>query len=285
MSSGSGQHAGFGPHPRQQGSWDVRAATNFMAGGAGSGLIFTHAFAGGAALWPWLVGGALIGLGLFAVWLEIGRPLRAMNVFRHPGRSWMTREAIAASVLFALLALALVGTPGAAWGAGLAAAVFAYCQARMVLGARGIATWREPRVVPLLLATSLADGAGLYVLVSGSPRWVAAGLLAAALAVRIAAWTGWRQRLRGSAPERALAEVDRAGHVFNGTSLLALAACVVAALSPPLPTAPAVAWLWPLAGALALAGGLWFKATLVVRAAYTQGFTLPHLPVRGVRRG
>ena len=31
-------------------------------------------------------------------------------------------------------------------------------------------------------------------------------------------------------------------------------------------------------------GGLWFKFTLVTRAAFNQGFALPHLPVRGVRR-
>ncbi|MBL8340111.1 MAG: dimethyl sulfoxide reductase anchor subunit [Rubrivivax sp.] len=282
--SGAGLPASFGPHPRQQGNWDLRAAINFTAGGVGSGLIFTHALAGTAASWPWLVGGALIGLGLFAVWLEIGRPLRAMNVFRHPGRSWMTREAIAATVLFAMLALALLGTPGAAWGAGLVAAVFAYCQARIVRGARGIPTWREPRVVPLLVATALAEGAGLYVLVTGTPRWLAALLLTAALAARLASWLAWRRRL-ATAPARALAAVDRAGHVFNAATLLALAACVVAWLSPPLPAAPAVAWLWPLAGVLALAGGLWFKVTLVVRGAYTQGFALPHLPVRGARRG
>jgi hypothetical protein len=39
-----------------------------------------------------------------------------------------------------------------------------------------------------------------------------------------------------------------------------------------------------LAGATALGTGLWFKYTLVTRAGFNQGFTLPHLPVRGVRR-
>ena len=34
----------------------------------------------------------------------------------------------------------------------------------------------------------------------------------------------------------------------------------------------------------ALAAGLWFKFTLVTRAAFNQGFALPHLPVRGVPR-
>jgi phenylacetyl-CoA:acceptor oxidoreductase subunit 2 len=39
------------------------------------------------------------------------------------------------------------------------------------------------------------------------------------------------------------------------------------------------------AGLLAVAGGAWFKFTLVTRAAFNQGFSLPHLPVRGVPRG
>ena len=37
-------------------------------------------------------------------------------------------------------------------------------------------------------------------------------------------------------------------------------------------------------GLLALAGGAAFKFMLITRAAYNQGFALPHLPVRGVRR-
>ena len=37
-----------------------------------------------------------------------------------------------------------------------------------------------------------------------------------------------------------------------------------------------------LGGAIAFAGGQWFKLTLVTRAGYNQGFAIPHLPVRGV---
>lgn len=36
-------------------------------------------------------------------------------------------------------------------------------------------------------------------------------------------------------------------------------------------------------GLLALVGGAVVKYSLVTRAAYNQGFALPHLPVRGVR--
>jgi phenylacetyl-CoA:acceptor oxidoreductase 26-kDa subunit len=38
-----------------------------------------------------------------------------------------------------------------------------------------------------------------------------------------------------------------------------------------------------LAGLAALATGWQFKVALITRAAYNQGFALPHLPVRGTR--
>ena len=41
--------------------------------------------------------------------------------------------------------------------------------------------------------------------------------------------------------------------------------------------------LVPLAGVAALATGWQFKFVLITRAAYNQGFALPHLPVRGTR--
>lgn len=83
--------------PRLQRNWDSRAAWNFIGGGAGTGLLLV----GAAALpsgWPYFFAGALgfalIGFGLSMVWLEIGRPFRALNVFLHPQTSWMSREAL-----------------------------------------------------------------------------------------------------------------------------------------------------------------------------------------------
>ena len=91
----------YGPTPWVQRHWDLRAATNFVAGGAGAGLIVVSVASGARgtpAAIAMLAGLALVGVGLFAVWLEIGRPLRALNVFRNPRTSWMSREAIAAGV-------------------------------------------------------------------------------------------------------------------------------------------------------------------------------------------
>jgi len=272
----------FGPDPWQQQSWDARAAANFMCGGAGSGLIVFAALAGGPR-WLLPLGAALVALGLLSVFLEIGRPLRAMNVIRHPARSWMSREALVAPLLFAAVVVAWFAGTHAAWLPALAALAFVYCQARMVQAAKGIPAWREPLTVPLIVATGLAEGGGLWLLLAATAGpapvvpWLAFGL---ALIARLALWLAWRRRLR--AAPRALAAIDTAGHAFKAATLLPLAAAVLAVTSP-LPPAALIA-LQSLAGALALAGGLWFKFTLVTRGAYNQGFALTRLPVRGVRR-
>lgn len=272
----------FGPHPWHQQSWDARAAANFMAGGAGSGVIVGAALAGGPR-WLFVAGAALVAIGLGSVALEIGRPLRALNVYRNPKTSWMSREAIAALVLFACVAAVWLGLPLAGGLAALAALVFVYCQGRMVRAAKGIPAWREPRIVPLMVATGLAEGSGLLLLATAFGAGVARpalawGLFALALLARLVAWLDWRQRLR-TAP-RALARIDAAGHVFKAATLLALAAAVTVALAPLPPVLTAL--LAAGAGAIAFAGGQWFKLTLITRAGYNQGFAIPHLPVRGV---
>lgn len=279
-----------GPAPRQQIAWDARAAANFMAGGAGSGLVLAAALAllaGTGPRWPLLLGAALVAAGLAAVWAEIGRPWRALNVFFNPRTSWMTREALAAPPLLLLALVAALLPPAPAAAAALLAAVaalaFVYCQGCILRAARGIPTWREPAIVPLIVATALAEGAGLWLLLGGSaagqsgPVWLGFG---AALAARQWAWLRWRARVQ--AAPRARSALDAAGRILQGTTLLPLAMAVLA-LGAPLPPA-AVLVLQGLAGALALAGGAWFKLVLVTRAAYTQGFAIPVLPVRGARR-
>jgi phenylacetyl-CoA:acceptor oxidoreductase 26-kDa subunit len=272
----------FGPNPWQQRHWDARAAANFMAGGCGSGLMVFAALAG-APGWVFAVGAVLVALGLLSVAFEIGRPLRALNVFRHPQRSWMSREAMLAPLLLAAALAAWAGVPGAAALAAALALAFVYCQGRMLRASKGIPAWREPAIVPLLVATALAEGGGLWLLLRGAaggaawPLWVLFGL---ALAARLALWSRWRRRLK--AAPRALQQVDRAGRVFAVGTLLPLVLALAALLMPATPLLDTL--LPPFAGVLALAGGLWFKFTLVTRAAFNQGFSLAQLPVRGVRR-
>ncbi len=114
----------FGPTPCQQTSWDARAAGNFICGGAGAGLIVFTALSGaqGPVLTALMLGGlGLVGAGLFCVFLELGRPLRAINVLFNPRTSWMTREAFTAALLFPTGLAAAAGLPGFALLAALLA--------------------------------------------------------------------------------------------------------------------------------------------------------------------
>jgi len=154
----------YGPNPWQQAHWDWRAAGNFICGGAGAGLvIFTvlSGLQGLAATLAIVAGLGLVGLGLLCVWLEIGRPLRALNVFVNLRSSWMSREALVSVFLFALGLGLAAGVKSWAAPVVIAAVAFIYCQARIVQAARGIPAWREPLTVPLLITTGLAEGAGL----------------------------------------------------------------------------------------------------------------------------
>ena len=247
--------------------WDARAAANFVCGGAGSGLLVAAAFLPAVPRLAVALALALIAAGLAAVWLEIGRKLRALHVFFNPFTSWMTRESLAASLVFLLGGGHLVsGWSLPLYGAGAAAAAFLYCQARILRAARGIPAWRAPEVVALVACTGLAEGLGLALLFASSP--LALGVFALALGARLLAW----QRYRAATSHPALAAADRT-LLWLGT----IAPALMIAL------APALAWLAPLAGVTAFGAGAWLKYTLVTRASTQQDFSLPHLPVRGVR--
>jgi phenylacetyl-CoA:acceptor oxidoreductase subunit 2 len=283
----------YGPQPWQQTAWDWRAAGNFIGGGAGSGLIMFTALVGvdgSVAAVLLLVGLALIGLGLACVWSELGRPLRALHVFFNARSSWMTREAIAATVLFPVGAAAAfaahAGMDGVAWLPAPLALAFIYCQSRMLQAARGIPAWRAPRVVALLLATSLAEGAGLFWLLQpwlGEATPLRALVFGALLLARIALWYAYRVSLEGRAAPRALGALDRAGHgLLLGGTVVPLA-LLVAALAAGGAAGTALA---ALAGLAAVVAGGYVKFTLITRAGFNQGFALPRLPVRGqARRG
>jgi phenylacetyl-CoA:acceptor oxidoreductase subunit 2 len=238
--------------------WDARAAANFMLGGAGSGLMVSLILGSGDSTFPILLSLILVAAGLGAVWLEIGRKLRAVHVFFNPFTSWMTRESFAALLLF-LLGIGSIFVPAALPLAAAAAAAFLYCQARILRAAKGIPAWRVPEVVPLILFTGLAEGAGLALLFSASNALVT--LFVLAVAARFLAWRRYRAAVPGDALEPA------------GKALVWIGTAAAAALV----FAP------PLAGLAALAAGWWLKLSLVTRAAHKQEFSLPHLPVRGAR--
>lgn len=275
--------------PTLQNVWDWRAAGNFIGGGTGAGLLVIAAVAavlGASPLVPTLAGLAFVALGLAMVWLEIGRPLRALHLFFNPRTSWMTREGSVAVPLMAcgLLAAWLQWT-GLVLLAALIAAGFLYCQGRILQASKGIPVWRTPRIVPLILATGLTEGtAMLLVLIPwAAPAAMtvaelpALAMLLVLVVVRYGAWRSYRRALQANAPLEALDALKRAepGVMLWGT-LLPVALGLGALLAPTYGAVPAVA-----GGAFAALAGWYLKWVIVTRAAYNQGFALLHTPARG----
>jgi phenylacetyl-CoA:acceptor oxidoreductase subunit 2 len=276
----------YGPKPWHQTNWDFRAALNFIFGGAGAGLLVAAAFSGlaGDALRAEIVlAMALIGAGLISVWFEIGRPLRAINVGFNPFTSWMTRESFAAGAVFALgLVAAWRGSQALAQIAALAALVFAFCQGRMLKAAKGIPAWRVPALAWLNFTTALTEGAGLFVALAALFDTSAKGVLAyfsLALIARGLAWSIYRGSVAKSVARPALAALDRSGKILIQFGTIAPLALLLLGLF----AADVARIALLLAGLAALATGWQFKFVLITRAAYNQGFALPHLPVRGTR--
>jgi phenylacetyl-CoA:acceptor oxidoreductase subunit 2 len=270
--------------PWHQTPWDWRAAIQFICGGTGSGLIAFTAFAAWLdPVWLWrtgLVGMGFICLGLLSVFIKLGRRWRAFFVVMNPFTSWLTREALLAPVLLGLEFFAIVLTSQMlAVLAGIVGLGFLYSQAQMLKEARGIPAWRNERMLWLIFATGLTEGASLMVVATaffGSPGGWLSGAFMVLLAIRYGAWNTYRRHLSapGTAPLRTVEVLDSmnrtvvTGHLLPLTLLLAL---LLPALGGP------VALVAGLAG---LFTGWYLKFMLVTRAAYNQGFALPRTPAR-----
>lgn len=256
----------FGPKAWIQQHWDARAAANFMLGGAGAGLLVAAALAYPDGRAPVLLALAMIAAGLAAVWLEIGKKLRAVNVFFNPFTSWMTRESFAALLVFGSGAAALWQPRPFLAVAAIAALAFVFCQGRILRASKGIPAWRAPQVTLLIVSTGLAEGAGIALFFTTAPLLVA--WFGLAVILRAFAWSRYASAVHSpalAAPAKMLVQIGTVG---------VLLLTIMAFWMPDLAL---------LAGAVALATGLWLKFALVTRASLNQGFHLPHLPVRGTR--
>jgi phenylacetyl-CoA:acceptor oxidoreductase 26-kDa subunit len=277
--------------PTHQTPWDWRAAIQFISGGTGTGLLlFTALAALEDPVWlmrTGLLALAFVGLGLFFVWLKLGRRLRALYVFLNPQTSWMSREAIFSIcvMIFGLAGIFLRSNPltmlAAACGLG-----YLYSQARILKESRGIPAWREPWTVPLMTLTGLTEGAAILLggaaIFGGTETW----LLAALFVLVGARWYSWNQyRLNllvpGAAPMRTVEALTQTGLIavpwgHAAPAVLLLASLILALMS--LPSAARAIEL--LAGFAALAGGWYLKFNMMTRAAYNQGFSLARTPAR-----
>lgn len=286
----------WGAAARLQGFWDARAACNFIGGGTGSGLLLWAAigFFAGLPYFP----AALIGLlfvagGLFMVWLEIGKPWRAFNLFFRPQTSWMTREGIIALPLFAAGAIAILFDVQVRFGlelpspeipaaiAGLLGLVFLYCQVQIIHSAKGLPAWRESRILPLLGLSGLTEGFGAYLVIMAYfgklPALLSFVCMALVLA-RIAAWYAYLSKLRRSdTPESTMAALRTVAPGFLTVGHAVPIVCLVLGFVAPGMALPLTA----IAGVTATLGGWYLKLNLITKAGYIPKFNIPSAPVRG----
>lgn len=261
--------------------WDWRAAGNFMFGGTGSALMLVIAIASFPDTPPLPLGLtalAFVGVGLFLVWLEIGRPWRFIHTYFHPQTSWMTREASAAILLFPIAFVGIVfKIPAMIALAGLLGLVFLYCQARILLASKGIPSWREPTIVPLIISTGLVEGVAilsLFLVIYDSLQEWPLYLLLVLLVIRMLSWNKYRQQLTaGKAPEQTLLVLSgiHTSTLWVGNVLPFILVCV-SLMFPNL-----IVMLVCIASLLAVLSGWHMKFTIIVRAAQQQGYSLGKL--------
>jgi phenylacetyl-CoA:acceptor oxidoreductase subunit 1 len=272
--------------------WDWRAAMNWIFGGIASGFaVMAYLASLAGAVYPDMipslhfVAGGIMAVGLFCVFLKIGRKLRFWRAVSRPQTSWMTRELYAVAVFYPLV-LANLLWPSAilALLGGAMALVFLWCQAKILHKARGIPAWRVPLMPWMLLATGLLEGTGLLALLLawfkglGQPGILVPVAGLALAAVNAALWIAYRR----TAKEEGIVPLAR--RVIGENSLtLHLVGHALPALMFLLALAnPALLWVYlGIGGVAAIAGGAFWKFTIILRAGYQQGFALPAVPQRG----
>lgn len=276
----------------RQDFWDWRAAMNWMLGGVSSGfaivlyvVYLTGAIDAETLARTNVTAAVLMAGGLLSVFMKLGRPARSWRALLRPGTSWMTRELYMVALFFpAVVAGVLWQSPIAFAVAGGSAAGFLLCQAQILYRARGIPAWRAPLIPYMVIASGLLEGLGLLAFFIGLPKGFPIelqGLGEAAIGlilVNAVLWKFYRDgaRANGIPPlaRDAIAESDQAIRVGGHWAPLVLFALAV--LAPKIPLT-----ILTIAGVAAMAGGAFWKWTVILRAGYFEGFHLAKTPQRG----
>ncbi|MEE2745547.1 MAG: 4Fe-4S dicluster domain-containing protein [Pseudomonadota bacterium] len=277
---------------RPQPFWDMRAAMNFILGGFGAGLIaisyLTYISSGlEENILPtlYIIGAVIIVIGLFFVWLKIGRKFRALYVLLRPQTSWMSREVYAVGFLFAFCALDYFYLSTIAHLlVALAALVFLFCQAKILSSSMGIPAWRSPLIPWMLLFSGLYEGIGLlnlclaiiFIDIDAINILVAYSLVLNA--VNLYLWI------------RYIIDSDKAGISPLAQTILSKASVWVHLFAHFIPaTFSIVLLIYPVfktelligTGLAILVGSVIWKSVIIIRASHHQDFALEKYPKRG----
>jgi len=277
--------------------WDWRAAMNWCFGGLSSGFAvagwLAYLFAGlPAQTLAYLNVGAavLMAVGLFFVWLKIGRKFRAWRAIFRPQTSWMTRELYAVAIFYPSVLVGLLWQHPAAFAAtGISALIFLLCQAKILHMAKGIPAWRAPLIPLMIIASGLLEGLGLAALLAvfakgrlgEAEAGIAVGLAVAGIGLAVLNAILW-MAYRGSGKAQGLPPLAR--RAIDGLNIplqtaghaLPLILFVVA-----LAAASGTSIYLSVAGLMAIVGGMFWKFGIIVRAGYQQGFAISKMPRRG----
>ena len=270
--------------------WDYRAAMNFVFGGMSSGVVVAatlcHFFFGLSSqtlLTLYVIAGIGMAIGLFFVFLEIGRKARFLLVVLRPQTSWMTRETYAVAIFYpALLADLVWPTPQLHLLLSLVALCFLFCQARILYAAKGVPAWRVDLIPTMLLMAGLMEGVALLGIGAGiwfdTFRGSAFFISICGLILTLCnAWL-WQRYVKKAShsglPPLARAELRKITPTLRIVGhLLPLVFFVLAIVFNPV--------FFLVAGIASIVGGFIWKYTLITRASYLQGFALPKMPQRG----
>ena len=273
--------------PQRQQVWFTPPVVNFACGGAGAGLYFWSLATPGGGGFVALIrcaSVALVAFGLAVLALEAGHPLRARFLLGNLRSSWMSRESLAAAVFVpAGLASAWWPRPPVVGVAALAALAFVVSQGFIVFRSRAIPAWNCAAIPPLFLASSLASGAGAWLVIAAaapqahraSPALLA--MIAASLAADAGGWLCYVFGRRGDEAFRsATAALRRPRSLVmivglgRALPLLVLAGAWLAGSAPASLRAAAL-----LAGA-ATCGATWLQKKGIVRdCADLRSVTIP----------
>lgn len=276
-----------GVEPTHQRHWDWKAAMNFMCGGSGTGLfafVALNGLAGVPSARLGLIAVCIVAIGLFVLMFKIGRPSRFLHVLRQPQRSWMTREAWIVGAFFPIALVSLwVSSKILTIAAALLGLLFLFAQGMILKESKGIPAWRSARIVQLVVATGVAEGAGLFMLANAlfpslAPLSMSAGALVALATLRLVVWGMYVRGLQGEgAPVRALEVLERYGRSMYTLGFAIPVALVAAGFL----IHDVARVLFATAAVLVFAAGWALKFILVTRAGYNQGFAIQRLRPHG----
>jgi phenylacetyl-CoA:acceptor oxidoreductase subunit 2 len=157
--------------------------------------------------------------------------------------------------------------------AAVCAVGYLYCQARMLHASRGIPAWCQKELPLLIVATGLAEGTGLYLVIAEPSVGMIAAALLAGVFREVVREIYRRGLIQSKAPAGTLAWFSLPAE--NVLSAGRLASIIFLALA-------LIGWRTAvLGGLLAVVTGWGLKYLLITRAAYLRGPILQHTPVRG----